>query len=75
MERTIRKLTTQRNNAFHYGSDFGAEMAATYHSVIGTVKLQDSSAWDFIGTFFKKIFKGCRDYQNLIPDKISLANS
>lgn len=26
-ERTIRKLTTQRNNSFHYGSDAGAEMA------------------------------------------------
>ena len=35
-ERTIRKLTTQRNNSLHYGSDAGAEMAATYHSVIGT---------------------------------------
>lgn len=37
-ERTIRKLTTQRNNSLHYGSDAGAEMAATYRSVIGTVK-------------------------------------
>ena len=33
-ERTIRKLTSQRNNSLHYGSDAGAEMAATYHSVI-----------------------------------------
>lgn len=73
-ERTIRKLTTQRNNAFHYGSDAEVEMAATYHSVIGIVKLQGSSAWDFIGAFFKKIFNGCRDYLNLIPNKISLAN-
>lgn len=38
-ERTIRKLMIQRNNALYYGSDGGAEMAATYHSVIGTVKL------------------------------------
>ena len=49
-------------------------MATTYHSVIGTVKLQGSSAWVFIGTFFHKIFNCCRDYQNLIPAKISLAN-
>lgn len=48
-ERTIRKLTTQRNNSLHYGSDAGAEMAATYHSVIGKVKLHGSSARDFIG--------------------------
>ncbi|WHX14133.1 hypothetical protein QMY64_03495 [Phocaeicola dorei] len=29
-------------------------MAATYHSVIGTVKLHGSSIWNFIG-FFSKI--------------------
>ena len=51
--RTIRKLTTQRNNSHHYGSDAGAEMATTYHSVIGTVKLHGSSVWNFIGIFFK----------------------
>ena len=72
-ERTIRKLTTQRNNSLHYGSDAGAEMAATYHSVIGTVKLHGSSIWNFIGTFFKNIFNGCRDYVNMVPDKITLA--
>lgn len=74
-ERTIRKLTTQRNNSLHYGSDVGAEMAATYHSVISTVKLHGSSAWDFIGTFFKKILNGCRDYVNMVPDRIALATS
>ena len=30
---------TQCNNSPHYGSDAGAEIAATYHSVIGTVKV------------------------------------
>ena len=74
-ERTIRKLTTQRNNSLHYGSDAGAEMAATYHSVIGTVKLHGSSVWNFIGTFFKNIFNGCRDYVNMVPSKITLATS
>ena len=74
-ERTIRKLTTWRNNSLHYGSDAGAEMAATYHSVIGTVKLHGSSIWNFIGTFFKNIFNGCRDYVNMVPDKITLATS
>lgn len=74
-ERTIRKLTTQRNNSLHYGSDAGAEMAVTYHSVIGTVKFHGSSIWNFIGTFFKNIFNGCRDYVNMVPDKITLATS
>ena len=38
-ERAIRPLTTQRNSMQHFGSDEGAEMAATYHSIISTVKL------------------------------------
>ena len=74
-ERTIRKLTTQRNNSYHYGSDAGAKMAAVYHSVISTVKLHGSSAWDFIGTFFKKIFNGCRDYASMVPARIALAKA
>ena len=69
----IQKLTTQRNNSLHHGSDAGAEMATTYHSVIGTVKLHGNSAWNFIGTFFKNIFNGCRDYVNMVPGKITLA--
>lgn len=52
-ERTIRKLTTQRNNSLHYGSDARVEMAVTYHSVIATVKLHGSSFWNLIGTFSK----------------------
>ena len=60
-ERIIRKLTTQRNSSFHCGNDAGAEMAATYHSVIGT--------------FFKKIFNVWRDHVNMIPDKITLGTS
>ena len=43
VERTIRKLTIQRNNSLHYGSDEGTKMAATYHSVISTVKLHGGS--------------------------------
>lgn len=38
-ERAIRPLTTQRNAMLHFGSDEGAEMAATYHSIISTVKM------------------------------------
>ena len=72
-ERTIRKLTIQRNNSLHYGSDEGAKMAATYHSVISTVKLHGGSAWEFIGTFFKNIFNGCRDYANMVPGKLAMA--
>ena len=72
-KRTIRKLTTQRNNSLHYGSDAGAEMAAAYHSVIGTVKLYGYSIWNFIGTYFKNLFNGYSDYVNIVLDKITLS--
>ena len=66
-ERTVRCMTTARNNSLHYGSDAGAEMAATYHSIISTVKLHGKSVWGYLGEFFKKIFEGCRDYTSLVP--------
>lgn len=47
-ERAIRPLTTQRNSMLHFGSDEGAEMAATYHSIISTVKMQGRSAWEYL---------------------------
>lgn len=72
-ERSIRPLTTQRNSMLHFGSDEGVEMAATYHSIIATVKMQGRSAWEYLGKFFTKIFNGCRDFLSLRPDKIGLA--
>lgn len=47
------------------------EMAATYHSIISTVKMQGRSAWEYLGKFFTKIFNGCRDFFSMRPDKFS----
>ena len=47
-ERAVRPLTTQRNSMLHFGSDEGAEMAATYHSIISTVKMQGRSVWEYL---------------------------
>ena len=66
----LKEFFTRRNNSLHDGSD---EMAAIYHSVIGTVKLHGSSIWNYIETFIKNIFNGCRDYVNMVPGKITLA--
>lgn len=44
-------MTTQRNSMQHFGSDEGAEMAATYHSIISTVKMQGRSAWEYLCKF------------------------
>ena len=32
-ERAVRSMPTARNNSFHFGSDLGAQMSATYHSI------------------------------------------
>ena len=72
-ERTTRKLTTQRNNFLHYGSDEGVRMAVVYHSVISTVKLHGMLCWNYHDAFFKKIFNGCRDYLSLTPRNIGMA--
>ena len=53
-ERAVRCMTTARNNSFHFGSDLGAQMSATYHSIISTVKLHGSSVWSYLGEFFTK---------------------
>ena len=53
-ERAIRPLTTQRNSMQHFGSGEGAEMAATYYSIISTVKMQGRSAWEYLGNFLLK---------------------
>lgn len=50
-ERAVRPFTTKRKNSLHFGSDEGAEIAAVYHSIISTVKLQGRSAWGYLGKF------------------------
>ena len=65
VERAVRSMPTARNNSFHLGSDLGAQMSVTYHSIISTVKLHGSSVWSYLGKFFTKIFEGCRDYSFL----------
>ena len=42
-ERAGRPFTTKRKNSLHFGSDEAAEIAAVYHSIISTVKLQGLS--------------------------------
>lgn len=61
-ERAVRPFTTKRKNSLHFSSDEGAEIAAVYHSIISTVKLQGGSTWDYLGKFFTGIFNGCRDF-------------
>ena len=72
-ERAVRPFTTKRKNSLHFGSDEGAEIAAVYHSIISTVKLQGRSAWDYLGKFFTGIFNGCRDFLSLTPQNMNLA--
>lgn len=61
-ERAVCSFTTKRKNPLHFGSDKGAEIAAVYHSIINTVKLQGRSAWNYLGKFFIGFFNGSRDF-------------
>ena len=36
VERVVRSMPIARNNSFHFGSDLGAQMSATYHSIFFT---------------------------------------
>lgn len=71
-ERAVHPFTTKRKNSLHFGSNEDAEIAAVYHSIISTVKLQGRSVWDYLGKFFTRIFNGCRDFLSLVPQKINL---
>ena len=53
-EYAIPPLAIPRKSMLHFDSDEGAEMAATYHSIIRTVKMQGRSAWEYLGKFFTK---------------------
>lgn len=57
-ELAVRCLTTARNNSFHFGSDLGAQMTATYHSIISMVKFHDSS--DGAALVFLKSLRSAR---------------
>lgn len=43
-KQAMHPFTTKWKNFLHFGSDKGAEIAAVYHSIISTVKLQGKSA-------------------------------
>jgi len=53
-ERAVRPFTTKRKHSLHFGSDEGAEIAAVYHGIISTVKLQGRSEWDYLGYFLSE---------------------
>lgn len=73
VSRVVRSLTTARIKSFYWESALGAQMSATYHSIISTVKLHGSSVWSYLSKFFIKIFEGYRDYSSLLPSCIGLA--
>ncbi|WP_148372142.1 hypothetical protein [Bacteroides bouchesdurhonensis] len=73
VERAVRPLTVRHNSMLHFGSDEGARMAVTYHSIISKVKMQSKLVWEYFGKFFVNIFNGCKNYFSLQPDKIGLA--
>lgn len=65
-ERSVRPFCARRNSFEHFGSDEGAEMAACYHSVIGTLVSKGASVWDGLGKIFNKVIDKVEDVLGLL---------
>lgn len=65
-ERNVRPFCARRNSFEHFGSDEGAEMAACYHSVIGTLVTKGASVWDGLGKIFSKVIDKVEDVLGLL---------
>ena len=65
-ERQVRPVAAQRKSSRHFGSDAGAEMAATYHSIVSTVLMKGVSVWKFFGAFFEDIATGGNRHLELL---------
>lgn len=61
-ERSVRPFCARRNSFEHFGSDAGAEMAACYHSVIGTLVSKGASVWNGLGIIFNKVIDRIEDF-------------
>ena len=74
-ERSVRPFCARRNSFEHLGSDIGAEMAACYHSVIGTLMAKGVSVWDGLGRLFNEVIDSTADFLRLIGDSRSLSKA
>lgn len=66
-ERSIRPFTTLRKNFGGFGSDDGAETAATYLTMVETCKLHNISPKEFFNGFFDHVVAGRKDYETIMP--------
>jgi transposase len=73
-ERFIRPLAGERKNSLFFGSNKMAEVSAAYHTIISTCKMKGIPILNYLKTFFKEIINGRRDYGNLLPMTIGIAN-
>lgn len=71
-ERSVRPFCARRNSFEHFGSDIGAEMAAAYHSVIGTLNALGISAWHGLGKLFTEVIDSASDFLRVLGDTKSL---
>lgn len=65
-ERQVRPLAAKRKSILHYGSDEGARMASTYHSIVSTLRMRERSVWEFFGKFFRGVATKEDDYLALL---------
>ena len=71
-ERSVRPFCARRNSFEHFGSDTGAEMAACYHSVIGTLVAKGVSVWHGLGRIFNEVIDSTTDFLRVICGSTAL---
>lgn len=71
-ERSVRPFCARRNSFKHFGSDTGAEMAACYHSVIGTLVAKGVSVWHGLGRIFNEVIDSTTDFLRVICGSTTL---
>lgn len=72
-ERTICKLTTRRNNPYHYRSDAGTEDGG--HSSLYMYNMYDGASRKFCLGFYRNLLKMLTMDTNMVSERIALVVS
>lgn len=72
-ERNVRPATIERKNSLSFASEDGIECSATYHTIVQTCRMMGVRVLKYFQSFFKIFKDGCRDFMNMLPGKLAIA--
>ena len=71
-ERNVRPFTVVRKNTMTFESEEGIDYAATYHIIIQTCRMMGVKVLKYLHSFFKKFSKCCRDYAQMLLERLAI---